>query len=156
MKKLAIISSVLALLLAIGCAFLLGKSGNRVEVNNLGAGFSAANYYYYGASSSSLALNTSSSITSTATTTLPILSRDDLRQNATVCHSAGTSTVWLHRMSQATTTGVLLGYGIPINPTSTPSLVKAKYPSCVDFPGFRGFLLGISESPASTTASVEK
>ena len=137
MKKLAIISSVLALLALLGCAFLLGKR----EKGNLGASQIIASTY------SQFLSSTSSSIPAqVATTSNPILSADITRKDAEVCYAAGTSTIWLHARASSTTSGVLVGTGVPLFPTSSVS-----GNSCRNFPGLVGFLFGVSLNPASTT-----
>lgn len=96
---------------------------------------------YYGST------NTSANIPTAATTTNPILSYNTARENAKVCYLSGTSTVFLHRMSSnSTTTGIAVNTGIPIS-TSTQG------DKCESFPGFKGYLFGISASPAVVTVS---
>lgn len=97
-------------------------------------------------SSYTFATDSSSSMTATATTTSPILSADNLRTNAVVCYLQGTSTVFLHQVGQSTTTGVTVNTGITLG-TSTQSN------TCQWFTGFKGFLFGISPSPAVVTVS---
>lgn len=86
------------------------------------------------------ATNTSTTITSTATTTNPILSLDANRTNATVCYVSGTSTLFMHQQSESTTTLVKVNAGIPLYSSST------QVQTCQDFPGFKGYLIGISSA----------
>lgn len=105
--------------------------------------------FFGGSATESYSDSTSSSSTVpiTATTTNPILSLDTYRQDATVCFLSGTSTVFLHQKGQATTTGVVKNEGIPL---STSSL---SVEDCAKFPNFKGYLYGISASPAVVTVS---
>lgn len=100
-------------------------------------------YSYFGAT------NTSSSVPTVATTTNPILSLDNARINAKICNNSA-YTVFLHPKSQATTTGVVLNEGIPLSPiglaTSTANV-------CAEFPGFKGYLYGISSATSAITVS---
>lgn len=104
-------------------------------------GYSPVPIFYYGAT------NASSSIPQTATTTNPILARDDSRTNAKICYLTGTSTAFLHPKSQSTTTGVIVNEGIPLFATTTGAQV------CQEFQGFRGILFGISAQPVTVTVS---
>ncbi len=129
--NIALILSVIAIIF----------SGYILIQKNSNLGYSPAQIFYYGAT------NASSSIPQTATTTNPILARDDSRTNAKVCYISGTSTAYLHPKSQSTTTGVRVNEGIPLFATTTGIQV------CQDFPGFRGILFGVSAQPVTVTVS---
>ena len=94
------------------------------------------------------ATNTSSSVPTVATTTGPVLSLDNTRTNAVVCNNGGT-TVFLHQKAISTTTGVVVNEGIPLFP---PNLTTSTAP-CRDFPGFKGYLFGITAATTSVTVS---
>ena len=126
---IALAISVLAILVAV-----IAKPAPSVLLG-------ASPHYWYGAT------NSSSTIPTTATTTNPILSRDNSRIDAKVCYLSGTSTVFLHPLSQSTTTTVKINEGIPIHPFSSSTQ------PCESFPGFRGYLFGISETAATVTVS---
>ena len=124
MKKIIVIFAVLLVGGIVG--FVIAPKNKP-----LGASISAP-YYYFGATESS------SSVPGTATTTNPILSLDNTRTNAKICMApTTTSTVFLHQITQSTTTGVTVNTGIPLYPTST----QAQF--CEEFPGFKGYLFGI-------------
>jgi len=128
---------LLGILIIIGASFFFKNQP-------LGSGNAFQSTYYYRATDSS------SSIPLVATTTNPILSLDTLRTNALVCYRSGTSTIWLHQLSQATTTGVNLNSGIPL---ATSSIAEHFGETCYYFPQFKGYLFGISNSPATTSIS---
>lgn len=88
------------------------------------------------------ATNASSSVPASATTTNPILSLDATRTNATICNISATSTVFLHQLSQSTTTGVTIDTGIALRASSTAG-------NCVGFPGFKGYLFGVCPAAGS-------
>lgn len=119
---------------------LLGAIVFKTTPLNLG-GTDATDSYYD-------TTNTSTTVPTTATTTSPILSLDTQRINAEVCFLTGTSTIFLHQKAQATTTGVVVDSGIPLYPSST-----AAGQICQDFPGFKGYLYGISAGAGTVTVS---
>ncbi len=135
MKTISIIAITISIIAILISGYALSQKVN------LGA--SVVPIFYYGATNSSFTSPT------TATTTNPILSRDDSRTNAIVCNNSA-YTIFLHQNSQATTTGVAINSGIPLSPvgltTSTANI-------CMEFPGFKGYLYGISGTAASGTIS---
>ncbi len=122
MSKTAIIISIIAILIS---GYALTQKADYLGSQMMQP------YSYFGAT------NSSSSIASTATTTNPILSLDANRNNAIVCNNSVSSTIYLHQMSQSTTTGVTINTGIPLYATTTQGQ------TCQDFPGFKGYLIGI-------------
>lgn len=137
MKKIVFILAV-----AVAIA-LLGLNGYQMTKNrNLGATMTVASSYHG-------ATNTSSSIPFTATTTNPILSRDESRTNALVCNN-GVYPVFLHPLSVATTTGVEMNEGTPL---FAHGLTTSTQDVCRYFPGFKGYLFGISATNTFVTVS---
>ena len=133
MNKKSIIA-ILIIVVLIGGYILL-------ENNNLG-GQMIIGSSYFGAT------NSSSSVPTVATTTNPILSLDNTRTNAIVCNNS-VNTVFLHPKSQATTTGVVLNEGIPLFGAGLTTSTKI----CHEFPGFKGYLYGISSAVSAITVS---
>ncbi len=132
MKYIATIISIIAL--AFGVFALMGGAKN----SNFGV--ESIPSYYFGAT------NSSSTVPTTATTSNPILSLDANRKNARICN-IGTATVFLHQSAISTTTGVRLDEGIALSPFASSTNV------CVELPGFRGYLFGISTAATKLTVS---
>lgn len=97
--------------------------------------------FYTNASSSSV------SVPTVATTTNPVLPLDTRRINARVCN-IGSGVVWLHPKGQSTTTNVTIDTGVPIRPAGLTTSTD----TCVDFPGLKGYLFGISSLPTTTVS----
>lgn len=135
-KTFQVIFGIVVIVLLAVVAFELKEE--KKGVINLGGGVE----------SYSDATNSSSSIPQTATTTSPILSLDTYRTDATICYLSGTSTVWLHPKGQSTTTGVVKNEGIPLASSTTSNT-----PYCREFPGFVGYLFGISAAPVVVSVS---
>lgn len=125
--------------IVIGIALIssFGSSDNGVF------GYAAPAYFYNGAT------NSSSSVPVNATTSNPILSSSATRINSIVCNNSATSTIFLHQKNISTTTGVVANEGIRLAPANLASSTN----SCIELPGFRGYLFGIGTATSFVTIS---
>ena len=95
---------------------------------------------YFGATSASF------TCPSTATTTNPVLTLDSLRTNAIISNRSS-QPMFIHVLSQATTTGVVVNAGIYLSPDGLTTSTETR----VELPGAKGYVYCISPVAASGT-----
>ncbi len=110
---------------------------NSVQPDNFGA-ISATEYYFN-------ATNSSSSVVSAIATSTPLISKDANRVNIDICNISAYP-VFLFPMAEATTTGVEAGKGIYLSPNGLTTSTRV----CTTIPGFKGYLMPISQSATAT------